>query len=48
MGFELFGLKVWDFSQPFGYFEAFSGIFVVLFCALVGFLILRHFRPKES
>lgn len=47
MGFELFGLKVWDFSQPFGYFEAFSGIFVVLFCAFVGFLILRHFRPKK-
>ena len=47
MGFELFGLKVWDLSEPFGYFEAFSGIFVVLSCAFVGFLILRYFRPKN-
>ncbi|WP_295737777.1 hypothetical protein [uncultured Helicobacter sp.] len=47
MGFEFFGLKVWDLSEPFGYFEAFSGIVVVLTCAFVGFLILRHFRPKK-
>ncbi|QOQ90591.1 hypothetical protein [Helicobacter cinaedi] len=47
MGFEFFGLKVWNLSEPFGYFEAFSGIVVVLSCAFVGFLILRHFRPKN-
>ncbi|WP_194145689.1 hypothetical protein [Helicobacter jaachi] len=46
MGFEIMGLKVWDFTQPFGYFEAFSGIFVTLLCALVAFGLLKMFRPK--
>lgn len=46
MNLEIMGQRVWDFTQPFGYFEAFSGIFGVLFCALIGFLILRYFRPK--
>ena len=45
-GFEMWGMKVWDLSEPFGYFEAFSGIVVVLLCALVGFLILRAYRPR--
>lgn len=28
-GFEIFGLKVWDFSAPFSYFEIFSSAFVI-------------------
>lgn len=40
MGFEIFGERVFDLSQPFGYFEAFSTIFVVCSLALIGFLIL--------
>lgn len=37
--------NVFDLSKPFGYFEAFSTIGVVLVLSLVCFLILRHFRP---
>lgn len=48
MGFDIFGLHVWDFRAPFGYFEAFSGIAVVLACSAVGFLLLRHFAPKHD
>ncbi|WP_170128392.1 hypothetical protein [Helicobacter marmotae] len=48
MGFDIMGLHVWDFTQAFGYFEAFSGIIVVLLCAGVAFGFLRHFRPPKS
>lgn len=47
MGFEIMGLRVWDLSQPFGYFEAFSGIAIVLLCALITFGLLRYFRPSQ-
>ncbi|MDE7236088.1 hypothetical protein [Helicobacter japonicus] len=46
MGFEIMGLHVWDLSQPFSYFEAFSGITIVLLCALITFGLLRYFRPS--
>lgn len=47
MGFDVMGMHVWDFSQPFGYFEAFSGIFIVLLCAGLGLGLLHYFRPKS-
>lgn len=47
MGFEIMGEKVFDFTQPFGYFEAFSGIIVVLFISAIGFAVLHYFRPKN-
>lgn len=46
MGFEIFGMKVWDFTQPFSYFEAFSGIAAVLLCAAICLCVLRYFSPK--
>lgn len=46
MGFEIMSFHVWDFTQPFGYFEAFSGIAVVLLISAIVFGLLRHFRPK--
>ncbi|MCX2717088.1 hypothetical protein OQH61_04990 [Helicobacter sp. MIT 21-1697] len=46
MGFDILGMHVWDLSQPFGYFETFSGIIFVLLCAVIAFVLLRHFRPK--
>ncbi|WP_394954088.1 hypothetical protein [uncultured Helicobacter sp.] len=39
--------EVFDLSQPFGYFEAFSTIIVVCSVAFVSFLVLRYFRPKK-
>lgn len=47
MGFDILGFHVWDLSQPFGYFEAFSGIIVVLLCAAIAFGLLRYFRPLK-
>ncbi|MDL0079523.1 MULTISPECIES: hypothetical protein [Helicobacter] len=41
MGFELFGMRVFDLSAPFGYFEAFSTIAVVSAGAFVIFLLLQ-------
>ncbi len=41
MGFELFGMRVFDLSAPFGYFEAFSTIAVVSVGAFVIFLLLQ-------
>lgn len=41
MGFEIFGLRVFDMREPFGYFEAFATIIVVCILAYIGFLILR-------
>lgn len=41
MGFELFGMRVFDLSAPFGYFEAFSTIAVVSTGAFVIFLLLQ-------
>lgn len=46
MGFEIMGLRVWDLSQPFSYFEAFSGITIVLLCAAICLCVLRYFSPK--
>ncbi|OBV28848.1 hypothetical protein BKN38_08925 [Helicobacter sp. CLO-3] len=40
MGFEIFGLRVFDLREAFGYFEAFSTIGVVCMIAFVCFLIL--------
>lgn len=40
MGFEFFGLRVFDLREAFGYFEAFSTIGVVCMIAFVCFLIL--------
>ncbi|MGX2984369.1 hypothetical protein ACWIWK_02690 [Helicobacter sp. 23-1048] len=39
--------NVFDLSKPFGYFEAFSTIGVVLGLSLVIFLLLRYFRPNS-
>ncbi|MDO7253225.1 hypothetical protein [Helicobacter cappadocius] len=46
MGFEVFGLRVFDLSQPFGYVEAFSTIIVVCVLAYIGFCILK-FKAKK-
>ncbi|CUU40941.1 MULTISPECIES: hypothetical protein [Helicobacter] len=46
MGFEIMGMRVWDLSQPFGYFEAFSGIAIVCLCAGLCLCLLRYFPPK--
>lgn len=40
MGFEIFGMRVFDFSAPFSHFEAWSTIGVVTGSAFIGFLIL--------
>ncbi len=48
MGFEIFGMKVFDLSAPFGNFEAFSTIFVVCFLAFCAFLILAKNKPKQN
>lgn len=40
MGFEIFGLHVFDLSKPFGYFEAFSTIGIVCICASISFVLL--------
>lgn len=42
MGFEIFGQKVFDFSVPFSYFEAFSTIIIVTSIAFIIFLILSR------
>lgn len=41
MGFEIFGMRVFDLREPFGYIEVFSAIFIVLFLAFIGFYILK-------
>lgn len=51
MGFELFGRKVFDFSIPFSYFEAFSTIIIVTGSAFIIFLILarkaKHYKDSK-
>lgn len=47
MGFEIWGLRVFDVSKPFGYFEVFSGILITLLCALALFLVIRHYRATK-
>lgn len=46
MGFEIFGMRVFDLSAPFGYFEAFSTIAVVSVSAFIIFLLLRNMGNK--
>ncbi|WP_180675658.1 hypothetical protein [Helicobacter sp. 11S03491-1] len=41
MGFEIFGIKFFDFSRPFGYPEVFSTIIIVCLLAYIGFFILK-------
>ncbi|WP_172402598.1 hypothetical protein [Helicobacter sp. 12S02634-8] len=41
MGFEIFGLKMFDLSRPFGYSEVFATIIIVCLIAYVGFYILK-------
>lgn len=41
MGFEIFGMKVFDLREPYGYIEIFSAIFIVLLLACIGFCILK-------
>lgn len=48
MGFDIWGLHVWDLRAPFGYFEAFSGILAVLLVSMAGFLLLRYFAPRSD
>lgn len=48
MGFEIFGMRVFDFSKPFGYFEAFSTIFIVCAIAFIGFLLLANAAKKHN
>lgn len=41
MGFDFFGYRVFDLSKPFGYFETFSTIIVVVAIAYIIFLLLK-------
>lgn len=45
-GFEIFGLKVWDFSAPFSYFEIFSTAFVICGSFYLIYLILANKAKK--
>ncbi|SQB99098.1 hypothetical protein [Helicobacter fennelliae] len=47
MGFEIFGIKVFDLSKPFGNFEAFSTIILVCLIAFLGFLILSKNKTNK-
>ncbi|MGX2971709.1 hypothetical protein [Helicobacter sp. T3_23-1059] len=47
MGFEIFGMRVFDFAKPFGYFEVFSAIFFVCAVAFAGYLILAYSAKKH-
>lgn len=41
MGFEIFGMRVFDLSKKFGYFEVFSAIVIVCGMAFIGLLVLK-------
>lgn len=41
MGFEVFGMRVFDLSKKFGYFEVCSAIIIVCGVAFIGFLLLK-------
>ena len=45
-GFVIFGLRVFDFREPFSYFEVFSTMFVVLGSFLAAYLILANKAKK--
>lgn len=47
MGFEIFGMRVFDFAKPFGYFEVFSAIFFVCTVAFAGYLLLARYAKKH-
>lgn len=45
-GFEIAGIgRVWDLTQPFSYFEVFSGMAVVGLIVGCSFLLMRYFKP---
>ncbi|WP_180674151.1 hypothetical protein [Helicobacter sp. 13S00477-4] len=45
MGFEIFGLKFFDFSQPFGYPDTFG---TIIFVCLIAFGIFYVFKFKSK
>ncbi|WP_181882315.1 hypothetical protein [Helicobacter didelphidarum] len=52
MNLDVFGKKIFDFSQPFSYFEAFSTIIIVVGISFFIFLYLskkaKNLKQKEQ